>query len=146
MMLQEIQIIYKNTNLLLKQEPIIRSELASKIFFDYWEDIEINESFCLLALNRAHKPLGIRTVSKGGMTSTIVDERIIFSILLKSLATAFIIAHNHPSGNMKPSDADLVLTKRLKQLSDLHNIKLLDHLILSTDGSTYYSFLEEGYL
>ena len=84
-------------------------------------------------------------VSRGGITGTMVDLRILFAVMLKSLSTAVILVHNHPSGTLKPSEADKRLTQKIKRAGDLFDIKVLDHLILSPDGG-YYSFADHGIL
>lgn len=141
--LQEISIKY--TSSLLDSKNIQGSEDAANIFFSFWEDINIQESFAVLAMNKANKPLGIKTMFKGGISSTIVDEKLVFAVLLKSLSSSFIIAHNHPSMNLRPSDADINLTRKLKEVGNFIGITLLDHLILSPDNK-YYSFMDEGML
>ena len=82
-------------------------------------------------------------MSKGGITSTIADIRLILSVALKTLATSMVLAHNHPSGNLKPSLADQEITKRIKQAAAIMDISVFDHLIL-TKGNTYFSFMDEG--
>lgn len=88
---------------------------------------------------------GIYEISSGGITGTLVDLRILFAVVLKSLSTSIILAHNHPSGNLKPSEADKRLTNKIKSASELLDIKLLDHVIIIPNGS-YYSFADEGIL
>lgn len=108
------------------------------------DEIDYRESFFALYLNQAHKVLGIRKISESGISSTIVDVRIILQAALLSNASAIIIAHNHPSGNLKPSAEDIKVTQNIKKASELFNIKLLDHFILtSTD---FFSFTSEGHL
>ncbi len=86
--------------------------------------------------------IGIHKLSSGGMTSTIADIRILLAVALKSMATAIILSHNHPSGVLKPSKADIYLTQKIKEAAALLDIELLDHLIVSSEG--YYSFTQEG--
>ena len=86
--------------------------------------------------------IGSYELSKGGITATIADIRIILSVALKTLATGLILAHNHPSGNLKPSEADVNLTNKIKEAAKLMDIQVLDHLILADGG--YYSFSDEG--
>ena len=95
-------------------------------------------------LNACHNVLGIYTASKGGITGTIADIRLILGVALKTASTAIIIAHNHPSGNLQPSKADETLTQKLKNAAGLLDVNLLDHLIISDAG--YYSFADEGVL
>lgn len=104
--------------------------------------MEFKEEFYIILLNRANQVLGWYKVSEGGMSGTVVDPKLIFSIALKGLSSSLILAHNHPSSNLKPSNEDINLTKRLKEAGALLEIPVLDHLILTTDG--YYSFGDEG--
>lgn len=102
------------------------------------------EEMIMLCLNQANKVVGFYKVSSGGRTSTIIDNRIIFSVAINCAATKIIIAHNHPSGNLKPSAADLKVTEKLKQACEIMEISLIDHLIVSEEG--FYSFATEGLL
>ncbi len=106
------------------------------------ETIQLQEHFVIMHLNRANKVIGIHKLSIGGMTSTIADIRILLAVALKSMATAIILSHNHPSGVLKPSQADINLTQKIKEAAALLDIELLDHLIVSSDG--FYSFAQEG--
>jgi DNA repair protein RadC len=96
-------------------------------------------------LNQANHILGLYHASTGGITGTIADIRIILSVALKILATSFVVAHNHPSGSLTPSRVDEELTKKLKESAKTMDIKLLDHLIISPQG-TYYSFGDNSLL
>ena len=112
----------------------------------YSEDtIALQEQFIIIYLNRQNKVLGVYPLSKGGITSTVADVRLIISVALKTAAVGVVISHNHPSGNLQPSTADKDLTQRIKQGCELLDIKLLDHLILTPDGN-YLSFCDEEYL
>jgi DNA repair protein RadC len=102
------------------------------------------EQFVVLFLNRANKIKGFYRASKGGITGTVVDVRTILATALKSLSVSMIVCHNHPSGNLKPSDADVAITKQLKEAGKIMDIALLDHLILTEEH--YYSFADEGRL
>ncbi len=108
------------------------------------ETIQLQEHFVIMHLNRANKVIGIHKLSSGGMTSTIADIRILLAVALKSMATAIILSHNHPSGVLNPSQADIILTQKIKEAAALLDIELLDHLIVSPEG--YYSFTQEGKL
>lgn len=110
----------------------------------YTGDIEIFESFFLLLLNRAMKTIGYAKISQGGITGTVVDVRIIAKYAVESLATGVIMVHNHPSGNLKPSDPDLDITKKVVAALAILDIKVLDHLILSADS--HFSFADEGHI
>lgn len=102
------------------------------------------EEFVVIALNRANKVLGFYKISSGGVSGTVADPKVIFQFALLSNASAIIISHNHPSGNVKPSTADLALTKKIKGAADYLDISVLDHIIV-TDES-HFSFADEGIL
>lgn len=108
----------------------------------YGDDLEIYESFFLLLLNRANDTIGYAKISQGGVCGTVVDVKIIAKYAVDSLASAVILAHNHPSGTLSPSAQDIEITKKIKQALSLLEIKVLDHIILTSDN--YYSFLDEG--
>ena len=108
------------------------------------DTIELQEEFKVLLLNRANELLGIYPLSRGGITGTVVDQRLIFAVALKCNATGIIICHNHPSGKLLPSEADITLTKSIGKCADLLEINLLDHLIITKNG--FYSFSNEGKL
>jgi DNA repair protein RadC len=95
-------------------------------------------------LNQSNKVLHHEIVSEGGITGTIADPRIIFKNALANNATSIVLSHNHPSGNLKPSRQDELLTEKLKQAAQFLDIKVLDHIIVSEEG--YFSFAEEGLL
>lgn len=129
----------------IKNRPTVtKSSDAEEFFRAGWEDMNYCESFKAMMLNRANKVIGIREISKGGIVATVVDLRMIFQAALGVNATSIIVAHNHPSGNLTPSDADIRLTRRIKDAGIMLDIQLLDHLILSEDG--YHSFADNGEL
>jgi len=103
-----------------------------------------HEEFWIIYLNNSNKILHKSQVSKGGITGTIVDVRIVFKNALEMGATAIILSHNHPSGKLKPSKFDRKLTQKLKNAGESLDIKVLDHLIVTQDG--YFSFNNEGIL
>jgi DNA repair protein RadC len=143
----EIAVSYSgslNTKLLPK---IACSKSAADLAYSHWnkDSIALHETFKIMLLNNANKVKGIYEVSQGGITGTLVDVRILFAVLLKSLTTAVILIHNHPSGTLRPSEADRSLTKKIKQVGDLLDIKVFDHLILAPNGD-YYSFADDGIL
>ena len=107
--------------------------------------IGLCEEFIVLLLNRANRVMGCLRLSKGGLTGTVVDLRILFGTALKAMASSIVIAHNHPSHNLQPSEADLELPQKIKKAGKLLDINLLDHLILGTDDN-YVSFANEGWL
>jgi DNA repair protein RadC len=107
--------------------------------------ISYQEEFYLLLLNRANRSLGWIRLSAGGTTGTVVDLKILFSIALLTNAHAIILCHNHPSSQLRPSQADISLTKKVKEAGILLDIILFDHLIVTPEGS-YFSFSNEGML
>ncbi|MDT0691739.1 JAB domain-containing protein [Salegentibacter sp. F188] len=143
----EIAISYSG-NLKTNQLPkITSSQNAAELLYGQWNknNIELHETFKIMLLNNANKVKGIYEVSTGGITGTLVDLRILFAVVLKSLTTAVILAHNHPSGTLTPSEPDKRLTQKIKKAGELFDIKVLDHLILTPDGN-YFSFADEGIL
>ena len=114
----------------------ILRQVFNKDTFDWTEEV------IMLCLNRANKVVGFYKVSSGGLTSCILDPRVIFTIALNCAANSIILSHNHPSGNTTPSVQDKEITKKIKDAGNLLDIKLLDHIILT--DSDYYSFMDEG--
>ena len=106
--------------------------------------IEMQEEFKVLLMNRCNKVIGVFEAASGGITGTVADPRLILATALKCLATGIILAHNHPSGNLKPSAADENLTSKIKEAAKYHDITVLDHLIITSEG--YFSFADEGLL
>ncbi|EAR13752.1 putative DNA repair protein [Polaribacter irgensii 23-P] len=133
--ISEVKISYSNKTLKKFRIKINKSSDAFKSFTQSWDMdlIELQEEFKILLLNNANEVLGIHALSKGSTRGTVVDLKLLFVIALKSNATGIIIAHNHPSSNLKPSRSDLELTKRIKKSGELLDIKLLDHLIITKD-------------
>ena len=117
---------------------------AYSVLKDFYpnETIGLQERFVVAYLNRANEVIGVYEASVGSMTSTIVDIRIILSVALKVAATNLILSHNHPSGNLKPSTADELLTTKIRKASYFLDIQLIDHIIISNNG--YYSFADES--
>ena len=104
----------------------------------------ITEEFWVVFLNHRNKIIGKQKISAGGLTATVVDIRILFKHAIERLATSIILAHNHPSGTLKPSQADIQLTNKIKEAGKVLDVQLLDHLIIADTG--YYSFVDEGRL
>jgi DNA repair protein RadC len=102
------------------------------------------EVFAVVFLNRANKINHFEIISKGGITGTVADPRVILKKALEEDATAMVLCHNHPSGNLKPSRADEELTKKIKEAAAYFDIKIIDHIIVSEDG--FYSFADDGIL
>lgn len=120
---------------------------SSKIVFEIMQPIigELpHEEFWVLFLNNSNKVILKSQLSKGGISGTIVDVRLVFKLALENGATGLILCHNHPSGGLIPSDADKQITKKIKQAGDNLDVKVLDHLIITE--TKYYSFADEGIL
>ncbi|HAS35359.1 MAG TPA: hypothetical protein DCS15_02645 [Flavobacteriales bacterium] len=124
-----------------KKSKLSSSRDAFEVFAPVLSDLP-HEEFWVCYMNRANQILKLDQISKGGIHGTVADSRLIFGRALKLKACALILAHNHPSGNLKASEADLQLTRRIKQAGDLMEISLLDHLIIG-DGD-YFSFSDQG--
>jgi DNA repair protein RadC len=101
-----------------------------------------HEEFWVLILNRSNKVIDKQKISQGGITGTVTDIRMILKLAIDNLATSIILCHNHPSGNLQPSEADISITRRLKESSSLMDIALLDHIIIA--GKNYYSFTDNN--
>lgn len=101
-----------------------------------------HEEFWIILLNRANRMIRKHQISQGGVAGTVADPKIIFKIALSELASGIILAHNHPSGNLKASQADMDLTRKLVEAGKLLEIQVLDHLIVA--GQKYFSFADEG--
>ena len=141
----EVKLTYHNKVKLSDSPQIRSSQDAYKVLSENWTDaLELIESFNVLFLNRANKVKGIFNVSKGGVSGTVVDAKVLFSAALKAMACSLFLAHNHPSGNLNPSQADINITRKLKEAGKVLDIAVLDHLIITTEG--HYSFADEGLL
>jgi DNA repair protein RadC len=140
----EVELIYRSKVPAKQRAQITCSNDAYQLFLQSWDEnkIELLEEFKIILLNRGNYCLGIAAIGSGGYSSCVVDPKIVFSIALKSKASAMILAHNHPSGNAEPSDNDKALTKRLKDGGSLLDIKILDHVIVTPHD--YYSFADAG--
>ncbi len=118
---------------------------SSKAVFEIMQPIigELpHEEFWVLYLNNSNKIIYKSQLSKGGITGTVVDVRLIFKTALEHNATSVILSHNHPSGKLQASDADKEITKKLKKAGEQLDIKVLDHIIITENG--YFSFQDEG--
>ena len=144
--ISEVQLIYKKTYNITNRPIINNSQAAYLAFFQSWDMniIELQEQVKVLYLNPNSRILGLAEISTGSMIKTIVDERLIFSIALQLAATGIILAHNHPSGTMRPSLADIELTRRLEIAGNALKISIHDHLIISPTEHEYYSMRENG--
>lgn len=144
-LISEIEISYKPRK---ANHPIIKcSNDIYKYVLQFFpqESIGLLEQFAVAYLNRANRIIGVSVISKGGLTGTIADPRLIMGTALKVAATGIILCHNHPSGNLQPSTADVEITKKIESACKFLDINLLDHIIISP-YEAYYSFADEGLL
>ena len=140
----EVQLSYRS-KVSAKDRPMVRnSQDTYDILMQIWDQdtLELAESFKVLFLNRANRVMGVYSLSHGGMTGTVADPKLVFIAALKAAACNIILAHNHPSGNLTPSSADISLTEKMVQAGKFLDINVLDHLIVTTDG--YLSFADDG--
>jgi len=142
----EIQLSYST-----KVKPSMRPKISTSkdgynLLLENWdkEKIEFVEQFKVLLLNRANKVLGMFEVSSGSNSGTVADPKFIFCSAIKANASGIIMAHNHPSGNLAPSQSDIDLTRKMREGGKYLEIQVLDHIILTSEG--YYSFADEGLL
>lgn len=140
----EVELTYKSTS--KARSKIYSSEDAYKYLLPTYKEGTIcyKEYFKVLFLNQASQVLGYTLISEGGITETCADVRVIMQAALLTNSVAIILAHNHPSGNLKPSRQDMEITKQVKDAAQIMRIKILDHIILTDTG--YYSFADEGEL
>ena len=139
--ISEFSLKYTKTD--IQKTKVTTSESASNVIRKfYFDDINIYESFFILLLNRANNTTGFAKISQGGTAGTVVDIKIIAKYAVESLSSAVIICHNHPSGDKRPSDADLNITRRIKDALLLLDIKLIDHIIITEND--FYSFADNG--
>jgi len=124
-----------------KPQRVLDSASAGKYLLPRLQDLQ-QEVFYVLFLSRNHSIKAEKMMSMGGLTSTVVDFRLIFKEAISNLSSAIIVAHNHPSGSLEPSNADRELTRRLKESGKILDIPLIDHIIIGMQG--YYSFADEG--
>ena len=140
----EVELVYK-TKVKAAERPLIKSSTdCNQIFRAVWNEntIELMEEFKVLFLNQGNRVMGVYEASSGGITGTVADPRLILAAALKSLAVAIVLGHNHPGGNLKPSSADRELTAKIKEAARFHDIKVMDHIIVTAAG--YFSFADEG--
>jgi DNA repair protein RadC len=133
----------KSSATALKKDKITSSADAAALLQPHLSDLS-HEEFWVLYLNRANQRIAMTAISKGGVNGTVVDPKIIFREALEQKASSIILFHNHPSGNTNPSEADIQLTKKVKEAGKNLEISVLDHLIIA--GATFYSFADEGLL
>jgi DNA repair protein RadC len=127
----------------LEWPKIKSSKDAYNIIFPLISDIQ-HEEFWVILLNRSNKVIDKNKISQGGVAGTVIDVKIILKKAIEKLASSVILCHNHPSGNIEPSEADIGITRKLKEAAEVMDIKLLDHIIVA--DNSYFSFLDEAIL
>jgi DNA repair protein RadC len=141
--LREIKITYSSGKKFDDLPSITGSKDAVQVFRTLWPPtLELREECYVLYLNRSNRAFGWLLVSIGGISGTVVDPRLIFSTALKCNAVSFVMAHNHPSGNLQPSENDKVNTAKMVEAGKFLELSLLDHIILTKEG--HFSFADEG--
>lgn len=141
--LAEIKVSYSHKIKPSELKALTSSRDAYENLLSIWDDqLEHIECFYLLLLSRSNRILGYYQLSKGGISGTVADPKCIFQVALKCNASALILAHNHPSGNLKPSEMDIRLTRKLVEVGKLLELPILDHLILTPEA--YFSFADDG--
>ena len=140
----EVELIYRNKVDPFDRPTVTSSNHAYDVLINAWDmnRIELVEEFYILLLDRNNHCLGLSRVSQGGISSCLIDPKIVFATSLKSRASGIVLAHNHPSGNLQPSKADIDLTHKLKAGGKLLEIGVMDHLIVTPHR--YLSFADEG--
>lgn len=142
----EIKLSYSAKVKASQRPKVDSSRQVYEVFAQAWDInlIEFTEEFKVMLLSRANRVLGIVTISSGGTAGTVVDVKLVYAAAIKANASSIILAHNHPSGNLMPSEQDKRLTQRIKQAGTIMDIPVLDNVIMTTDG--YYSFADYGEL
>ena len=140
----EIDLVYKTPNDYCDRPVIRNSKDAYQLFLQSWEDgkMELIEQFRVLFMSNSGKVIGVYNASSGGTTQTVVDIKLILVAAMKANTTKMILAHNHPSGSLKPSDADKTITTKICNAGKLLDITIDDHIILTQES--YFSFRDEG--
>jgi len=126
-----------------KHEKITGSKDVAELFLPILTDLE-HEEFWILFLNRGNKIIDKQMVSKGGLSGTVIDVRLIMKMAIEKLASSIILCHNHPSGNITASNADIQITRKLAETGKIMDIPVLDHVIIG--HKEYLSFTDEGLL
>jgi DNA repair protein RadC len=141
--LAEVEVLYKTKVKAKDRVKLNDSKKCYEYLLDAWSGkIEYCEEFIIVLVNRANQALGWVKISQGSVAGTVVDVKMILQPAILANASGIILAHNHPSGNTRPSDQDLALTKKVQAACKFMDISLIDHLIITTEA--YYSFADEG--
>ncbi len=141
--ISEISLTYKRKVKADDRPKVSCSSNAYKLFRENWDNLTINlmEEFKILLLDRNNSCMGIVPISKGGVSGTVVDAKLIFASALKARSCGIILGHNHPSGNLMPSEADKTLTRKLIVAGKYLDIRILDHIIITDED--YFSFADK---
>lgn len=143
----EVQLFYRNVVPPSQMQAVTCSRDAVNVLRPFFEPfIDHREVFFVMLINKANKVLGVMKVSEGGIAGTVADPRIIMQAAILANASGIILAHNHPSGNLQPSQVDINLTKKIKEAGKLLDIQVLDHVIMRGENWDYYSFADQGEL
>lgn len=144
MKVSEIKISYMNE--VDEKIKVMESSEVYQVLKANWDldTIELQEEFKILLLNQGNQVLGIKSMFKGGINTCSIDVRLIMGMALKANASALVITHNHPSGNLNASESDKRITSKIKECCELFDIRLLDHIIMAKNS--YLSFADEGIL
>lgn len=147
MFCEEIKLAYKPQLKAADRPVITKSRDCFNILYPLYDQNTIHhvESFIVLFVNRSNAVVGWKTISIGGTSATVVDPKVVFQTALLMNASGIVLSHNHPSGGLRPSVADLTLTNKINQGGKLLDINLLDHIILTGDGE-YYSLADNDQL
>jgi DNA repair protein RadC len=142
--INEVELIYRSKTRAVDRPQITKSKDAYSLLLQSWDmnKIDLLEEFKIILLDRKSSCIGVSNIATGGITGCVVDPKIIFATALKARATGIVLAHNHPSGNLKPSEEDLKMTKKLQSGGKILDISILDHLIVTSES--YSSLADEG--
>ena len=139
----EIRVTY-SSGLKMSERPMVSSSMSAyemvKRYFD--GTMEAHESFVVLLVDRGNRLKGVYRHSTGGLHGTVADPKLVFAVALKTLSSAMILVHNHPSGQLRPSEEDIRLTKKFVEAGKFLDLPVNDHLIVTAEG--YYSFADQG--
>lgn len=140
----EVELVYRNRTRPEDRIRVVQSKTANDVLREHWDDnkLELVEQFKILLLDRSSRCLGVSDIATGGVHHCLIDAKLVFATALKARASQLILAHNHPSGNLQPSQNDIDLTKTLSNGAKLLDMKVIEHLILTRQG--YYSFADNG--
>ena len=140
----EVELVYKKKE--HNKVKIGKSEDGYQFALTIWpDDLLIRECFVVVYLNRSNNVISYYIASKGGISGTVTDVRLIAKTAIDCLASAVLLFHNHPSGNKEPSDSDKSITKRIVNAMKVFDIQVIDHIIIADDNN-YFSFSDEGIL